>query len=104
MKVTTNFRLAYKLRALKSEIKKWTKEVGDKMEVSTLAYINHLTKLGILEVEGPLCARDREKRGVVKREMAYYMNLDTNSWRQKVREKWLKKGDRNTKYFHCMEN
>lgn len=101
---TTSFRLASKLKTLKNEIKIWTKEVGDKLKENTRAYINELAELDLREMEGHLCAAERERREAVKKELTHNMNLEAISWRQKVREKWLKDGERNTKYFHCLAN
>lgn len=47
---------------------------------------------------------DKERRAALKKEIAANMNLEVISLRQKARDKWLKEGDRNTKYFHCLAN
>lgn len=55
-------------------------------------------------MEGKLSEQGRVRWEELRKEVAAVMNLETISWRQKVRERWIKEGDSNTRYFHYMAN
>ncbi|XP_021891901.1 uncharacterized protein LOC110810135 [Carica papaya] len=101
---TPSFRLASKLKKLKEEITVWVKEV-DRVENGLISDL--MKENGILDKQDGelgLSATDRERRNNLKLELASKLNLEAISWKQNGREKWLKEGDKNTKYFHCLAN
>lgn len=49
--------------------------------------LEELVELDTLEMEGLLCEKGRERRVTLKNDIATNMNMETISWRQKVREK-----------------
>lgn len=42
------------------------------------------------------------RRELLRVDLANRINMEEVSWRQKARERWLKEGDMNTRYFHCL--
>lgn len=75
------------------------KEFGNINDLMT-----ELDDFDLLEGEGGLTIDDTEKRNNIRLELAHKLNLEAISWKQKVREKWLKDGDKNTRYFQCLTN
>lgn len=100
---TASFILAAKLKTLKEEIKKWAREEGN-LERKGSENFKEIAALDSMEMEGSLDEEGRARRESLKIETATIMNMEAISWRQKGSKKWLKEGDRNTKYFHSMTN
>lgn len=74
------------------------------MERTISNNLKEIELLNLKEMERNLGEGDREKKEYIKKDLAINLHLETISWRQKVREKWLSDGDRNTRYFHSMTN
>jgi hypothetical protein len=100
---TPSFILAKKLRALRTGLKKWNEEVFGNVLIKKNALFNELHVLESIAEYRALTNEEKGNMDRVRYELEQNMLLDEISLRQKSRVLWLK-GDKNSKFFHHMEN
>jgi hypothetical protein len=101
---TPSFVLAKKLKALKWEIKRWNlEEFGDVRERNK-ASCEELKALDRAEEGRQLSEEEKARRSQITRELETTLLQEEMSWRQKSRIRWLKEGDKCTKFFHQVAN
>jgi hypothetical protein len=101
---TLNFILAHKLKALKSDLKKWNEEVFGNVGQHKHNLMRELNEFDLLAEGRQLTAEERLGRTKLATDLEKAILLDEISWRQKSRALWLREGDKNTIFFHRLAN
>jgi hypothetical protein len=101
---TPSFVLAKKLQALKGKIKEWNSEVFGDVGVRNKAWAEEVQLLDSIEESRGLSEEEKERRSKLVADLEGSLLQEEICWRQKSRIRWLKEGDKCTKFFHQVAN
>jgi hypothetical protein len=101
---TPSFVLAKKLQALKGKIKEWNSEVFGDVGTRIKAWAEEVKSLDSFEEIRGLSDEEKERRSRLISDLEGSLLQEEICWRQKSRIRWLKEGDKCTKFFHQVAN
>ena len=88
------------MKALKRNLRKCNKEVFGNVFVRKSKVLSRIQLWDSNESVNPLSFKEVEARMGDLEEYKNYVLMKETSWRQKSKETWLKKGDKNARFFH----
>uniref|UniRef100_A0A2N9FE24 Reverse transcriptase domain-containing protein n=1 Tax=Fagus sylvatica TaxID=28930 RepID=A0A2N9FE24_FAGSY len=101
---TPSFILAKKLKALKLDLKKWNEKVFGNVGHKRNQLMLQLNQFDVL-VEDRLLSEDENfQKERIRAELERNALMEEISWRLKSWALWLREGDKNTRFFHCLAN
>jgi hypothetical protein len=74
------------------------------VEARNKAWVEELKVLDRLEEDRGLSEEEKERRRALATDLEVSLLQEEISWRQKSRVRWLKEGDKCTKFFHQVAN
>ena len=89
-----------KLKFAKSKLKIWNKAVFGDLKERKLAIILDIERIDLLKLEGSITQDIFALMSLRKKELGDVLLKEEIHWRQSSRTKWIKEGDRNSKFFH----
>jgi hypothetical protein len=96
--------LAKKLQSLKGKIKEWNSEVFGDVGARNKAWAEEVKSLDSFEEIRGLSDEEKERRSRLVSDLEGSLLQEEICWRQKSRIRWLKEGDKCTKFFHQVAN
>lgn len=98
------FAFKEKLKALKQHIKQWDKENVGNLERKSKEIVKCLNDLDIKEEDEDLSLEEQRLKSTLLEDFWKVAKLNDSILFQKSRDRWIKEGDSNTKYFHNVIN
>ena len=99
---SAGLRLLITLKKLKEEIKEWNKNHLGDIRCAKTGILEEIKNLDIQEEAHCLTEEELARRTSLKIDFEKKVKEEEISWRQRSRCKWLKEGEKNTKFFHGM--
>ena len=89
---------------MKVILKSWNKDVFGKVGANKRLTLDKVDFWDNQEQGRGLSMEELEARKEAKGNFEKWVRMEEISWRQKLREVWLKEGNKNTGFFHKMTN